>query len=233
MSGSGRKALYSSEATTLNRRVQGQFCQRYAGNPFLTMSDSHQIKTDLRKSVRQRRNSLSAPQQQTAAKRLVDSVVKLPTWASAKHIAIYLANDGEINTEPLNTIARSLGKQIYLPKITDNDTLEFAHWETGAELGKNRYNIPEPPLTAQHYPVSQLDIVFLPLVGWDLFGCRLGMGGGFYDRALANIVGPLLVGLAHECQQVENIPQDSWDLVVTFIATDAALHRCREKPRRL
>ena len=198
----------------------------------LTMSDSHRIKTDLRKSLRQRRNALSAPQQLTAANTLVDSVLKLPTWTGAKHIAMYLANDGEIDTEPLNTIARSLGKQLYLPKITDSDTLEFARWETGAQLRENRYNIPEPPSTAQQCPVSQLDIVFLPLVGWDRFGCRLGMGGGFYDRALANIVGPLLVGLAHECQQAENIPQESWDLVVEFIATDAALYRRREKPRR-
>ena len=198
----------------------------------LTMSDSRRIKTDLRKSLRQRRNSLSAPQQLTAAKTLINSVTKLPTWTDAKHIAVYLANDGEIDTKPLNAIARSQGKQLYLPKITDSDNLAFAHWETSAELRKNRYNIPEPPLTAQLCPVSQLDIVFLPLVGWDLFGCRLGMGGGFYDRALANIARPLLVGLAHECQQVENIPQESWDLVVEFIATDAALHRCREKPGR-
>jgi 5-formyltetrahydrofolate cyclo-ligase len=49
------------------------------------------------------------------------------------------------------------------------------------------------------------------------------MGGGFYDRTLANITGPLLVGLAHAGQQVENLPIDSWDVALDYIATDAGL----------
>ncbi len=227
MSGFDRKALYSSETTTLNRRVQGQFCQRYAGNPFVTMSDSHRIKADLRKTLRQRRGSLSSSRQGAAAQTLINSVITLPGWAEAKHIAIYLAADGEIDTRPLETVARSLGKHVFLPTIAEGDSLEFARWEAGVKLTDNRYSIPEPPPAAMRCPLSHLNIVFLPLVGWDLFGGRLGMGGGFYDRTLSDTVSPLLVGLAHECQRVEKIPLENWDVVLDYIATDAALYRRR------
>jgi 5-formyltetrahydrofolate cyclo-ligase len=66
-------------------------------------------------------------------------------------------------------------------------------------------------------------------VGWDLYGGRLGMGGGFYDRTLSGISGPLLVGLAHDSQRVEEVPQESWDIRLDYIATDAALYRRQGK----
>jgi 5-formyltetrahydrofolate cyclo-ligase len=67
------------------------------------------------------------------------------------------------------------------------------------------------------------------VVGWDLFCNRLGMGSGFYDRTLSGARGPLLVGLAHECQRVEKIPRESWDIGMDYIATDTALYRRRGK----
>jgi 5-formyltetrahydrofolate cyclo-ligase len=50
------------------------------------------------------------------------------------------------------------------------------------------------------------------------------MGGGFYDRTLSDTEGSILVGLAHECQRVEKIPQENWDVVLDYIATDDALY---------
>ena len=96
-------------------------------------------------------------------------------------------------------------------------------------LLNNRYNIPEPPASAPRCAVAELHIIFLPLVGWDLHGGRLGMGGGFYDRTLSGISGPLLVGLAHDSQRVEEVPQESWDIRLDYIATDAALYRRQGK----
>ena len=191
------------------------------------MPDSQGLKADLRKSLRQRRGSLSPSQQHAAAKTLIHSITKLPAWASTKHIAMYLATDGEIETGPLEAIARNADKEIFLPTIVEGKRLEFARWETGVKLINNRYGIPEPPPTAAHCPPSHLNVIFLPLVGWDLSGGRLGMGGGYYDRTLSVTEGPLLVGLAHECQQEDKIPCENWDVALDYIATDTALYRCR------
>lgn len=225
MSGFGRKALYSAEATALNRRVQGQFCQRYAGNPFFAMTESHRIKSQLRSALQQRRRTLSASAQRAAAQALTNSVVDLPNWASAQRIALYLSADGEIDTKPLEKLARGLGKQLFLPVINSDSSLSFAHWHVDDSLLNNRYNIPEPPAAATRCAVAELHIIFLPLVGWDMHGGRLGMGGGFYDRTLSGISGPLLVGLAHDSQRVEEVPQESWDIGLDYIATEAALYR--------
>jgi 5-formyltetrahydrofolate cyclo-ligase len=189
------------------------------------MTDTLAIKNQLRSALRLRRKSLSNSEQHTAAKALTRHVVDLPLWRRAQHIALYLAADGEIDTTPLQQLARSAGKHLFLPVITSDNGLSFARWEPEDVLANNCYNIPEPPAGAARCPVSALDIVFLPLVGWDLRGGRLGMGGGFYDRTLSEVRGPLLVGLAHDNQQVEEIPRDHWDIGLDYIVTDAALYR--------
>ena len=131
------------------------------------------------------------------------------------------------DTGPLQQLATRQGKQLFLPVIADDNSLSFHAWQADEPLRDNRYNIPEPPAQALRCPTNDLDIIFMPLVAWDQCGGRLGMGGGFYDRTLAGADGPVLVGLAHECQQVGQVPRDSWDVCLAFIATDTALHPCQ------
>ncbi len=192
---------------------------------FLFMTDSHSTKTALRSVLRQRRQTLDSYAQRTAARALVHSVLKLPCWDSAQRIAVYHGRDGEIDTAPLSDIARNAAKHVFLPVLCSGRRLTFARWNTDDTPSINRYQIPEPPTTAERCPASDFDIIFLPVVGWDARCGRLGMGGGCYDRALSGISGPVLVGLAHECQQVATIPLEEWDIGLDYIATDAALYR--------
>ncbi len=74
--------------------------------------------------------------------------------------------------------------------------------------------------------MSQLDIIFTPLVAFDATGQRLGMGGGFYDRTLqdweiayAQQRGPYPIGLAHDCQRVDVLPVQDWDVPLPEIIT--------------
>ncbi len=92
------------------------------------MTESHRIKTQLRSTLQQRRRTLSPSAQHAAAQALTDAVVNLPNWASAQRIALYLSADGEIDTKPLEKMARDLGKQLFLPVINSDNSLSFAHW---------------------------------------------------------------------------------------------------------
>ena len=190
------------------------------------MPNTKPSKGELRATLRQRRQALGPQRQRTAAQSLITSVIKLPAWDKAERVALYMAADGEISTGPLQQLATRQGKQLFLPVISEDNSLSFHAWQADEPLRDNRYNIPEPPAQSPRCPTSDLDIIFMPLVAWDQCGGRLGMGGGFYDRTLAGADGPVLIGLAHECQQVEQVPRDSWDICLAFIATDTALHQC-------
>ena len=191
------------------------------------MPDAGLRKAQLRSTLRRRRHTLGPDEQYRAAQNLADAVASLGAWSAAEHIALYLAADGEIDTTPLGKMGRALGKQLFLPVIEADNSLSFAAWHSEDALSSNRYNIPEPPTHATRRPAADLDIIFLPMVGWDLRGGRLGMGGGFYDRTLAGVTGPLLVGLAYSTQQVEHIPREGWDIPLDFVATDTALYNCQ------
>ena len=191
------------------------------------MPDRSPCKAQLREELRRQRRALSPLEQSAAASAVAILITQIPHWQAARRIALYLASDGEIDTTPLSSACREAGKQLFLPVIGEHKLMEFAEWTAGSELVANRYGIPEPPRSAQRCNTSALDIIAMPLVAWDRTGGRLGMGGGFYDRTLAGIEKPLLVGLAHSVQELRQVPRDDWDVPLDFVVTNKALHRCQ------
>jgi 5-formyltetrahydrofolate cyclo-ligase len=179
-------------------------------------------RSQLRTRLRQERKSLSLSQQDTASLNLLQQLRQNPS-SPLNHlkpdckVALYLANDGEISPHIISQWLWQNNVKTYLPCI-DGETLVFAHYHKGCQWQHNQFNIAEPldpaPLSGQ-----EMDLVFMPLVGFDLSGGRLGMGGGFYDKTFANR-SSFLVGLAHDCQQVEQLPIESWDVPLDAIATD-------------
>lgn len=177
----------------------------------------------LRRQLRQARRSLSADEQRNAAQALVMRTTKhfLDQQAQPPNkVALYLSNDGEISPHLLCEYFWQQDIAIYLPVIKDKQ-LVFARYVPETEWQSNAYGIQEPT-TTEHIAGADLDIVFLPLVGFDSNGGRLGMGGGFYDRTFANKKvdkAPQLIGLAHDCQEVKNLPIEGWDVPLQAIIT--------------
>jgi 5-formyltetrahydrofolate cyclo-ligase len=179
----------------------------------------------IRQQVRLTRQQLSASQQQVAAKHLVIQVKQLPQFNSSQHIALYLTNDGELDTSLLIHALWQLDKTVYLPVLHPfvPGYLLFIRYDRTTPLQSNRFNILQPALACHNIiPVAELDLIFTPLVAFDQKGNRLGMGGGFYDRTLGQL--PLshqsrFIGLAHSCQQVPVLPIASWDIPLQTIVT--------------
>ena len=184
-----------------------------------------QARQQLRQLIRQRRQQLSAAQQQQAAQSLVQQVLQSQLLTNSQNIALYLANDGELDTYPLIQALWQLNKTVCLPVLHPivPGYLLFIRYTPDTLLYPNKFGIPEP-LAQCHLllPVSELDIIFTPLVAFDNRGQRLGMGGGFYDRTLSQLPqGGLnkLIGLAHSCQQVDAVPTEPWDIPLQQIIT--------------
>jgi 5-formyltetrahydrofolate cyclo-ligase len=185
----------------------------------------------IRQEVRYTRSQLNDIHQQEQAVLLFEKLTEQKEVTNAKKIAIYLANDGELNTQPFINWCWQNEISVYLPVIHpfSKGNLLFLKYTKTSMLIKNKYGILEPKLDVRNIiTVDKLDIIFTPLVAFDQRGNRLGMGGGFYDRTLANWhiqyqqnkqTKPLPIGLAHDCQKIEKIPFESWDIPLPIIIT--------------
>ena len=203
----------------------------FDSNQRFSVSDNNLLRQQLRKLVRQRRQQLSPEQQQQAANSLVQQVLASAELKQSQHIALYLANDGELDTYPLIQALWQSGKTVYLPVLHPvvPGYLLFIHYDSNSVLYPNRFGIPEPLVQChQLLPLNQLDIIFTPLVAFDKWGNRLGMGGGFYDRTLSQLPHNShcqVIGLAHSCQQVDAVPVESWDVPLRRIITPDQLFK--------
>ena len=202
-------------------------------------------RADIRQLIRNKRQLLDQNTQRQQANLLAERLKAHPKIADAKSIAIYLSNDGELNTQKFIHDCWQRNIKTYLPVIHpfSKGHLLFLHYDRHTLMKKNKYGIAEPQLNVQHVlPVTEIDIIFTPLVAFDNTGARLGMGGGYYDRTLAswsnkksnqqpnkkseqkfsqNDVSkkPYPIGLAHDFQQVEKLPTEPWDIPIPEIIT--------------
>ncbi|PID41690.1 MAG: 5-formyltetrahydrofolate cyclo-ligase [Proteobacteria bacterium] len=189
----------------------------------------------LRSAMRKRRRSLGRRDQSLNSRLLRNQLCKLPDFRHCKKIALYLANDGEIDPVCAVRFLWETGKQVYLPVLhpLGKRLLYFIPFTPETRLIRNKYGIHEPEAQlTRRIPAWSLDMVLLPLVAFDRSGGRLGMGGGYYDRTFRFLLNnnnqspPFrtnLIGLAHSFQEVETLPTEEWDVPLAYIATEKEL----------
>ena len=146
----------------------------------------------------------------------------------AKTVALFLSFDGELDTTPLIEALWQTEKEVYLPVLHpfSRGNLLFLRYTPQSNLVTNRLKILEPKLDVRDVlPLNKLDVLITPLVAFDANGQRLGMGGGFYDRTLQDWQqhGLYPVGLAHDCQRVDALPVEQWDIPLPAVVTPSRL----------
>ncbi|HAE70416.1 MAG TPA: 5-formyltetrahydrofolate cyclo-ligase [Gammaproteobacteria bacterium] len=181
----------------------------------------------LRQSIRIQRRLISSSDREKFAKQLLSQIQKLANFQHGQKIALYLPNDGEIDTKYIQNFLKNRGFSIYLP-ILVGKSLKFA--KVGKNFRKNRFGINEP-ISTQILNANQLNTLFMPLVGFDQFKNRIGMGGGFYDRTLSfkkrqqGYKNPKLYGLAFDCQEVAKLNTKPWDVPLDAVVTPTTIYR--------
>ena len=181
-----------------------------------------------RKLLRSQRRELSATQQLIMADKIAANLCSQSFFLRAKRVGIYLANEGEVNPSIIYDICQKSGKQLFLPVIHPfkQNRLHFAKIKPDSRVTNNRFGILEPCIKgATLSPPWSLDLILMPLVGFDRRGNRLGMGGGFYDRTFAFTAkkpgpSPKLIGLAYSFQELKAIKPQPWDIPVSGIVTE-------------
>jgi 5-formyltetrahydrofolate cyclo-ligase len=194
--------------------------------------DTTDQRRDLRLHLAAQRRALTPAQRITAAQGLRHSLEQLPEYHTDARVAGYWACDGEL---PLNLVIPPLatrGQRFLLPMLDEDRQLRFAPWMAGEPVQPNRFGIPEPVAPREWFAPFQVDLVLVPLLGFDRHGHRLGYGGGWYDRSFAFLIDlarptePLLVGVAYDFQDLPVIKPEPWDVPLEYIATDRELIDC-------
>jgi 5-formyltetrahydrofolate cyclo-ligase len=185
---------------------------------------------DLRRRNRKRRSELDRNSLQLAAVNLHDKLCKLDEYRRSQHIAVYWAVNGEIGLGPVIEAAGQKNKKIYLP-VLGQDSLRFAPYDKNRAMRFSSFKIPEPdvPDEAMLAP-DALDLVLVPLTVFDPECNRVGMGGGYYDRSFAfrqsaQLTTPVLIGVAHDFQRVDQLQPASWDVRLDAVVTDQRIYR--------
>jgi 5-formyltetrahydrofolate cyclo-ligase len=203
-----------------------------------SQSKVEDARTAIRLAFRSKRQGLSAPQQKEAAQNIVTIAKRLNLFTHCRRVAVYLSQDGELDTTGLIEYLWSKNKEVFLPVLHPfcSGYLIFLRYDRTTMMTLNKFGIAEPKLDVSMLcPVQSLDLIFTPLVAFDEQGNRMGMGGGFYDRTLQNLKQhehntnnssqyPKVIGLAHDVQKTLSLPTQVWDIPLAKILTPSKLY---------
>jgi len=187
-----------------------------------------QTRSQLRAELKQRRHDAAACQR--LSKQICEQLRRNRLFTQHKRLALYYAVSNEVDLTTLCQYGWALNKTLFLPVLSPlrKNQLCWIEYRAQTHLHRNKYNIPEPVHeSALKTKLTSLDIILMPLVGFDSEGNRLGMGGGYYDRSLSESLHPgntwqrpVRVGVAYSWQQVERIPNEKWDIPLDAVVTE-------------
>jgi 5-formyltetrahydrofolate cyclo-ligase len=192
------------------------------------------MKTNLRKRLRAARRAMSAVDHGWRSGLAARAVKRLPMFAAGKRVALYLPFDRETDTAGLISAARARGVRLYVPVISDKRHGRLRFYPLAGATTPGVFGIAVPRRMARPIAPQWLNLIIAPLVGVDSSGRRLGMGGGYYDRALAFRrrrqfwKGPHVVGYAFDCQRSDLEFADPWDVRLNSLATESGLQQFLE-----
>ena len=167
-------------------------------------------KTSLRLKAKNIRNNLDIKQ---ISKNIVNNLIEMDIFKKANDIMIFYPLEKEIN---LLDLLNFEDKNFYLPRMKGKN-LECCPYKKGDDLVIKKYNIKEPITESISNPKP--DLIIIPALAIDKYGNRLGYGGGFYDKFLANNKSIKLVPIPEELI-FENIPHESFDIKIDYFVTE-------------
>ena len=141
-------------------------------------------KTALRTLFLKKRRALSDKDHEEQSFAIANQCLQLPIWELEYfHLFLPIQSKAEIDTTLILTLLQGRDKQVILPKVSGTE-LEHILLTDSTLIRKNDWDIPEPDQGLVMQP-KQLDVIFIPLLGYDKAGNRVGYGKGFYDAFLA------------------------------------------------
>jgi len=184
----------------------------------------------LRTSLLEQRSRCSLDVAVEASSNIMENIRTLPEWENARAALLYWPIRGEVDVRPLAAELWQRGNCVLLPRCRTDATgeMDIACASGISDLVSGPFSIMEPDArTCPPDRDTRPTIALIPGVGFDPDGNRLGFGGGYYDRILAQdqMNDTLIVGVAYDFQVVERIPVEEWDRPMHVICTEKGIWR--------
>lgn len=172
-------------------------------------------KKELRRMIREKKRAMTAEQIEAASARLAELFYETDYYKNASVIYGYLPYNQEVRTVPILERALHDGKRVAVPKVY-GDTMRFIYLDDLKKVETGYSGIPEP---VEDGPVAEDEnaLVLMPGLAFDKNGNRMGYGGGFYDKFLAEEPNHPTVALCYEFQMVDAIPCEDYDIPVNCV----------------
>jgi 5-formyltetrahydrofolate cyclo-ligase len=185
----------------------------------------------LRQRLKQLRRAVPPAERQRLAAAVAQHIRRSFNLRPGLRVGVYAPLPSELDTGPLVRLLRRRRCLVFVPRLTDRRRRRMQFIELRGAMRRNHLGILEP-IEMRRLSVRRLDLVFVPLVGFDSTGMRLGMGAGYYDRAFAFLrhrthrTRPRLIGLAYSFQQVPHIAGAVHDVNLQGVVTERGLLEC-------
>lgn len=193
------------------------------------MADSDNVaylKSEMRLRARAARRAVMPEQREAASHAVTDALLALPEMAAAHAVLVYGSMPEEVDTAELIESLWNRGVRVALPRVRGRRHLQL-HWhERDRELCTGAYGLKEPCPKAPEALPSEIDLVVVPGVAYDLECRRLGLGAGYYDTLLAELGGSAVtVGVAFDEQIAREVPCGEYDERVDVLVTPTRIVR--------
>ena len=189
------------------------------------MDDIREQKKALRRRIIEARAGLAPEFLENAGLAAFENLIDFPHWITCRRPCIYVSSKpGEVDTHRLIGNALATGKEVAVPVLEGPDRkLNLARLESLESLTPGPFDILEPPVERRTPVEIEIpDLIIVPGLAFTHDGKRLGFGGGYYDRLLAQNLSTR-VALAFEWQIMESLHADQHDIPVDFIVSEKRL----------
>lgn len=185
-----------------------------------------------RETYRSRRDQKEQQERQMAAEMAARRFFVSDRIQRCRKLMIYAPIQSEIDPTPIGRYAAELGWEIYLPRMRDKFELEAVKADSESALEPGRYGILQP---AEHLPAedpSQLDVIIVPGIAFDVRGYRLGYGAGYYDRFLPRANHALWIGFTYDELLVPELPVEPHDQRLDAVLTEQRWYWIQSPPSK-
>ncbi len=190
------------------------------------MNSPKELKRELRREALARRDALDSSWRIEASLEMAETAKRQIEIVPGSIVSGFWPMRSEVDVRPLMFALRENGARLCLPAILDKTTIVFRELVRGAPMVDMGFGTVGP-----HEQAEVLDpgVMLVPLAAFDSRGHRIGYGAGYYDRAIERLTrnghAPRLIGVAFDCQEVPEVPDEPHDVVIPEILTEGGLRR--------